>query len=595
MRVKRALGCGAALSILLAGGGRAWAVLSINTLQYINQDVGATTFYENGFTGSSAVIANIEAGYIWNQQLLLTQDTVEFSDPSITGQVDLHATAVGSVINGLVPFDGFVVVNNTLLPIGVLDGIAPTAQVWSGAIATSWNDVGGNQYSTSFNITNASFSTPYLEAMVTGVPEANYQTADVITSSWETSSDPDGDDYLALVLDSLVGESGKTLVLAAGNGGPTGNTVNAPASGTNALVVGALQSDSTTPAYSQIASFSSVSPTDFFIPGDPYGFTGTELVGVRARIDITAPGTDMILAFYGGNTGGGAFGYGAPNPDPTLVAYPFSGTSFSAPIVASGAGLVVDAGKTLFSNDPDAIDGRVIKAVLMNSADKPTDWNNGQFTNGNGVIFTSQALDYSFGAGMLDLNQAWTQYTGGTTDVLDITGKPTLGGGSVQTTGWAFGHITHIPGGTATVDYTFNAAASAGSILSATLDWYSNELTTETADGLVPKYGSFDNLDLSVFLLGGGSPQLVAESASLYNSVQELYFALPQSGTYMLEVSENTYLWNFTKDTTTDYGLAWSTTAVPEPASAALLAAGMALLLRRRHRRDKRIKTSFIG
>jgi hypothetical protein len=574
-----------AFVMVCAAAAPSWAILSDNSLTYINGTIGATTFYANGFTGSSAIVANIEGGFIWDQHALLTNDTVEFSDPSVTGQYDLHATAVGSVINGSLPYDGLIEINNTYVLLSSLYGIAPNAQVWSGAIATSWVDPGDGSYSDSFNISNASFSTPYLEAMVTGVPQANNKTADVITSSWGAGVATDDSDYMSVVLDSLVGQSGKTLVLAAQNGGPTTDTVFSPASGMNALVVGGLQSDTTSPPYSQIADFSSRSPTDLFIPADSAGDRGTELTGVRARVDITAPATDMILAYYEGNTGGGAFGYGVSNPETGLLAYPFAGTSFSTPIVASGAALVVDAGKTLFPNDSRAIDGRVVKAVLMNSADKPAGWNNGQAVNGNGVIFTSQSLDYTYGSGILDLNQAWNQYTGGTTDLVDANGAPTMTGGSVLPNGWAFGQITHQPHATATVDYTINTPLQAGSIFSATLDWYANELTVPDADyadnGLDPSYGSFDNLDLSIYLINGAQDQLVAESASKYNSDQELYFNLPTTGTYMVQVSETKYVWNFVGDTTTDYGLAWT---VPEPASGSLILMACLGLLRRRKR-----------
>jgi len=585
-RLKLPLGCAVlAFFVACASALPAWAILSDNSLTYINQTIGATTFYDNGFDGSSAIVANIEGGYIWDQHALLTNDTVEFSDPSVTGQYDLHATAVGSVINGSLPYNGITVVNNQLVLLSEFFGIAPGAQTWSGAIATSWVDPGDGSYSGGFNISNASFSTPYLEAMVTGVPQANYQTADVITSSWGDSVGTDGNDYLSVVLDALVGESGKTLVVAAGNGGPGTDTVDSPASSINALTAGGLQSDTTTPAYSQIADFSSRSPSDFFLPYDTFGDNGKELTGVRACVDICAPATDMILAYYQGNTGGGAFGYGVSDPSTENLAYPFAGTSFAAPIVAGGAALVVDAGKTLFANDPYAIDGRVVKAVLMNSADKPAGWDNGQYVNNNGVIFTSQALDYTFGSGIIDLNQAYNQYTGGTTDLLDVSGNPTLTGGNVLPNGWAFGEITHQPRATATVDYNITTPLQAGSVFSATLAWYSNDIATPDADyadnGLDPQYGSFDNLDLSIYLLGGSQPLLIAESASLYNSVQELYFPLPTTGLYMVQVSENNYVYNFTGATTTEYGLAWT---VPEPTGAALLLVGSLTMLRRRRR-----------
>jgi Subtilase family len=565
MRFHRHLSHAVGLAVIAFGVRQSKAVVTADTLLDVGQLIGADTFYSHGFFGTQAVVANIEAGVVWDQQLLTTQDTVEFSDPSITPQVDLHATAVGSVINGSILYQPF-------------EGIAFGATLWSGAIATSWSadptNPGG--YSGNFNISGPSFSTPYLEAMVTGVPQAGGGTADVINSSWSDSDAPDGNAYLAVTLDALVNESGKTLVLAAGNGGPSTDTVDSPASGTNAIVVGALQSDLSDPPYSTAADFSSRSPSDFFIPADPAGDSGTELTGVRARIDITAPGTDLVLAYYGGTSGGGAFGYGTADPANDLLAYPFDGTSFAAPIVASGAALVVDAGKTLFPGDPHAIDGRIIKAILMNSADKPVGWNNGQVLQ-NGVVTTSQALDYTYGSGVLDLNQAYSQYTQGTTDT------PSLNGGSVQATGWAFGQITHQPGATATVDYNITTPLKAGTGLAVTLDWFSDEKATPDADyadnGLDASYGSFDNLDLSVYLMSSGGPQLVGESDSLYDSVQELDFALPSDGMYEIVVSETNYVWNFVGDTTTDFGLAWY---VPEPTSGAILLLGGWTLLRRR-------------
>src|SRR5437870_575637 len=79
----------------------------------------------------------------------------------------------------------------------------------------------------------------------------------------------------------------------------------------------------------------------------------------RAVVSLAAPGQDFIVAAYTGDTTQtGFYGINA------------AGTSYSAPTVAGGATLVVDAGKNLFPTNPKAIDGRIIKAVLLNSADK---------------------------------------------------------------------------------------------------------------------------------------------------------------------------------------------------------------------------------
>ena len=62
---------------------------------------------------------------------------------------------------------------------------------------------------------------------------------------------------------------------------------------------------------------------------------------------------------------------------------------------------------------------RVIKAVLLNSADKTPGWDNGQSLqrfNGTTLLRTTQGLDYTVGAGRMNLTRAWDQFTAATTD-----------------------------------------------------------------------------------------------------------------------------------------------------------------------------------
>ncbi len=543
--------------------GRASAIITADPTpsqgQIINQIVGATTFYNYGFFGFTATVANIEAGYAWNGHETLQQLTTYISDPSITPQFDWHATAVTQVIAGSQPLASPLYYYQA--------GIAPYANIWSGAVATDFTSGGG------FDISSASFTTPYVEAMLTGV---NGQTADVINSSWGDASTPNGDNYLDLAIDALVAETGKTVCVSAGNSGPAANSVGSPALAFNVISVGSLGPDTGPTPFNTVSSFSSVGPNDAFRPSSADGSTGMTIPGGRAPVDIVAPGEGFVVAYYGGATGS----MSGEASDPTggagnYYALGASGTSFASPVVAGGAALVVDFGKQIYFFDPKAIDGRVIKAVLLNSADKIPGWNNGQ-TLVNGVITTRQALDYSSGAGALDLNQAFTQYAGGEADIL---GQPTFA--RVLPTGWLFAHAG--TGGTPNV-YVISGAQSAGSTLTATLDWYATEhLDTATLNAT---YGSLDELDLEVWSTdASGLPKnLIAESIAQDNTVQHLYFQLPTDGDYLLEVVDDGPTWDVdgTPPTGDDFGLAWNITPVPEPAGLGILLAGMPMLLSRK-------------
>ena len=527
----------------------------------INLVVGADRFYNAGYIGSSAIVANVESGAVWNGQETLTQvntyvnDTV--SPGPQTGEFDLHATWVGAMIDGHYAFPN---IGDHQI------GISPGATLWSGSIATQWDppdSIPG--YSTSFEVNLNSFANVYKQVMVTGV---NGQTADVVNSSWGFTDSTGASGDFSRAIDALVAMSGKTFVTAAGNGGPADDTVSSPGAGYNKIAVAALTSDTSNPVYGSVADFSSRGPSDVYNPA-----TNQTIVGVRASVDIAAPGTNMVLAFYGGPTGGNNPNLGTPllfnTTENDLYSIGLDGTSFSTPIVAGGATLVVDAARTLFGPATKAIDGRVVKAVLLNSADKIAGWNNGQAVNGAGVIETKQSLDYSSGAGALDLNHAYDQLTAGTTEV------PGLAGGPVQPTGWDYGRVQN----GAANDYPVVTKLAAGSTMTVTLDWF-NQRTIDLATNATAE-SEFSNLDLQVWRTVDGVPTtLVATSDSQYNNVEHLYFQLPSDDFYLLRVLFDGVNWNLRDvpdaNLTEDYGLAWSDVApVPEPSALILMVAGV--------------------
>ncbi len=123
----------------------------------VNTFLGANTFYNAGYTGTTVRVANIEGGHVWNGHETLSHVTTFINGPTNVGALqgntaatDRHATWVGHTIAGRVTAGG-----------GEYQrGIAYGATLWSGSLATSFGSTAGS-YNGSFNFTNADFFQPY--------------------------------------------------------------------------------------------------------------------------------------------------------------------------------------------------------------------------------------------------------------------------------------------------------------------------------------------------------------------------------------------------------------------------------------------------
>ncbi len=506
----------------------------------INQFLGATRFYNAGYDGTGVRLANIEAGHVDSNHSTLTHVTTRITGTGAVGTVQSHATnstsAMAGRISGQFPGTYFE------------QGIASGATTYSGAIATSFG--AGN----AFNLTNASTASVYSAMIQTGTGLPGGQTVDVFNSSWGFT-DPTGFNQLTAGVDGLINNTGVVSVFSAGNSGPGANTVGGIGAGYNSITVGALGSDQANPAYNTVSTFSSRGPNDFFNPQ-----TGTLIPAAtsqRAAVDISAPGQNLTLATAGGN--------------PNLYAVNAAGTSFAAPLVAGGAALVVDAGKDLYGGGT-SIDGRVVKAVLLNSADKTAGWSNGLAANNSGVQTTTQSLDFNVGAGRMNLDAAFDQFVnttnGGMAGTTDLTS-----GNEISNVGWDFGNVA--AGGSQ--NYFITDLLAGGSTFKSTLTWFAdrNPGALNNFNGTSELH--FANLDLSVFQYDGPLTKnilsTVAQSISMFNLVEHLTFNLSATGYYGLRVSYTGALWNFNGQTSESYGLAWSSAsaAVPEPSTTAAL------------------------
>lgn len=559
----------AGLALALLAARPAGAVVSAGTTGYdgldIAQILGAGAWYGQGYTGSRSVVANIEAGAVWNGHVTLTHVTTYFKGPGVTSaptdlfppdtpDYDQHATFVGHVLAGRESPGG--------PGPAVQRGMAYGAELWSGAIATVQSPGG---FGTTFN----SVVDTYQMAMLDGV---GGRTADVVNSSWGGGGNNSaGNSTRARALDHLVYTTGKVVVFAAGNGGPSAGSVLDPAIMKNDIVVGAMSNPDGPTPYDLLAAFSARGPQSYALPIS--ALSALILPGVRAPVDLVAPGTDFTLARYGGASGANA---GQGNHDLTPDGYALfrSGTSYAAPTVAGMASLMVDAAKD--RGLAHGTDGRVIRAVLMNSADKPAGWTNNAAINPEGVLTTTQGVDWAMGAGRVNMARAAEEFLNGTTDL------PGLVGGSVQPAGWDFGLSSAL----ADNEYTFGAPLLAGSVFTATLTWWADEgFDTSTRAESSVRFGNQDDLDLLLYRVGeSGERTLVAQSSTKYNLTEHLFLSIPSTGSYLLAVRFVGVVYDFLGGPESEaYALAWNASIVPAPGAALVLTA-MVLAPRRRRR-----------
>jgi len=541
---------------------------AFESLTFVNSVVGWGTFYNAGFLGAGRVIANVEAGLVWGGHDWFVRPVgslpiigATFVGTGALDELDYHATMVGHVLAGT----GTVAEGDPLDYYYAGIGMAPRAQIWSGAIATAYSTTDQGAFET----TTASTVSVY-RAFFQGIDNVK---PDVINSSW---GGPDLQSPEMVAIEGLARQNPTVaFVASAGNGGNT--SVSAPGSTFNSITVGSLGGSS----FLQPSTFSSRGPAEFYNP-----VTGQTLTGVRAAVDIAAPGEDLILAAYLGPTGslGATNDPGVQDPSPTdWYYYNANGTSFSAPIVAGGITLLKDAAENdiLYNLNgvASANDTRVIKSVLMAGATETEGWDNGQSVNVDGVILTTQALDYATGAGALNLDNAVNIYL--LSGTRDVAGE---GGGAISESGWDFGTVDLAQAN----DYLFSNPFEQEVELTISLNWFAGK-SFDDESGLGVDL-SFADLNLQVWqVLDGEFLTLLAESSSLYNNAEFLRVDLP-AGSYALRITFNGLVYETVPGSTSAerYGLAWQSETIPEPSSVALVLFAVAVAAAFRHRRIRR-------
>lgn len=246
------------------------------------------------------------------------------------------------------------------------------------------------------------------------VPDANaqiYEFWHFVTEKVFTQIQPDADIITAAVgshteqwwtrgIQSLAEKYGTIIVAGIGNGSMAFDPTLYPAAGSNVIGVGVVNSVNTDSLQINLSNFA--------LPHPENSSFGPTTDG-RCKPDIVAPG-NCLAACLG---------------EPNLYEPTGNWTSFATPVVSGTIGLLVQKAKQdtnlSLALSPDG-GNCVMKAVLMNSADKLPFWHKG----GPGKDDDHTApLDFLQGAGMVNALASYKQLTAGRQNP-----------GNVTTTGW---------------------------------------------------------------------------------------------------------------------------------------------------------------
>ena len=278
-------------------------------------------------------------------------------------------------------------------------------------------------------------------------------------------------------------------------------------------------------------------------------------VGPRRSINLVAPGDDIRML----------------NPDGQEIFS--SGSSFAAPHVAATVALLQEWGDRQIRTASWSLDARepmVMKAVLLNAADKLMDEGDGQnlgmgktlLDESNSTWIESDAyldpkvpLHRELGTGQLNAFRAYEQFDGG-------QWSP----GNVTLRGWDYNLIPSESETTSTqepayTDYVIDSPLKEGSYFAATLTWERQVSLADSNDnGLYDTGESFDNQglnNLNLYLMPADEEDVdksIWSSVSDVDSLEHIFYQIPKTRRYKLRV---VYAQQVTPKLHQPYALAW--------------------------------------
>ena len=277
----------------------------------------------------------------------------------------------------------------------------------------------------------------------------------------------------------------------------------------------------------------------------------------RRSIGLVAPGSNIPML----------------NPDGKLNKV--TGTSFAAPQVTASVALLQEFAdrqlhKKQFNRSVNwSLDARrhqVMKAVLLNSADKIQDNGDGLYLGMTRTLIDKQnqswlasdaykspqiPLDAQMGTGHLNTFRAYEQFSAGQWSPM----------GWVPGIGWNYGVLEW----SNTVDYSLDKPLKKGSFASVTLTWNRlvelNDVNQNNQYDIGEGFGDRGLNDLDLYLMRAdthnATAAVVCASVSAIDSVEHIFCPIPHTGNYKIRV----HFRRRVNRAIQPYGLAWWTVA----------------------------------
>jgi hypothetical protein len=295
------------------------------------------------------------------------------------------------------------------------------------------------------------------------------------------------------------------------------------------------------------------------------------LNGAGDSAPILAPASAYNCIGVGAYQGTSASGTTYDGRSKVEIVAPGGATSYATGYVSGAAAVLLQAaqrGDAGSGTASAASDARVLKALLLNGAVKPTGWTH----------TATEPLDPTYGSGILNVDNSYMNLRGGKYGASSTTSGTASANGSgaaiSSLEGWNFTTITNTGSNNnytpADAHYLFNLSSTAGSefTLTSTLVWWKQYNAS-----------TINNLDLYLFNVSTGAS--IAISDSPVDNVQQLYVQDLAPGEYDLVVTKaggGVVSQNETYALAFNFAAVGAPQSVPEPGGVALGAMGLVSL-----------------